>query len=55
MLLDQTDKTSQNLAKQCGFSSLEYFITAFRREVGMTPNAYRRMQRISRDVAETSG
>jgi LacI family transcriptional regulator len=51
MLLDRTDKTSQNLAKQCGFNSLEYFITAFRREVGMTPNAYRRMQRISRDFA----
>jgi LacI family transcriptional regulator len=51
MLLDRTDKTSHNLAKQCGFNSLEYFITAFRREVGMTPNAYRRMQRISRDFA----
>jgi LacI family transcriptional regulator len=49
MLLDRTDKTSQNLAKQCGFNSLEYFITAFRREVGMTPSAYRQMQRITRD------
>jgi LacI family transcriptional regulator len=49
-LLDWTDKTSKNLARQCGFNSLEYFITAFRREAGMTPNNYRRMRRISRDL-----
>jgi LacI family transcriptional regulator len=54
MLLDRTDKTSKNLAGQCGFHSLEYFITAFRREVGMTPNAYRRMRRISRDLGPTT-
>jgi len=41
---------SENLARQCGFSSLDYFTKAFRREVGMTPLAYRKMQRISRDV-----
>jgi LacI family transcriptional regulator len=54
MLLDRTDKTSKNLARQCGFTSLEYFIKAFRREAGMTPNAYRRMRRISRDLDGTS-
>jgi LacI family transcriptional regulator len=53
-LLERTDKTSKNLARQCGFSSLEYFIKAFRREVGMTPNAYRRMRRISRDLEGTT-
>lgn len=36
------------VAKKCGFNSLAYFNSAFRREVGMTPNAYRRMDRSSK-------
>jgi LacI family transcriptional regulator len=49
MLLSQTDKTSISIARQSGFNSLAYFTYAFRSKVGMTPNAYRRMRRISRD------
>jgi LacI family transcriptional regulator len=45
MLLTRTDKTCENVAHKSGFSSLEYFIKAFRREVGMTPQTYRRMQK----------
>jgi LacI family transcriptional regulator len=49
MLLAQTDKSSENIAHQCGFASLVYFTKAFRREVGATPRAYRRIRRITRD------
>jgi LacI family transcriptional regulator len=49
MLLAETDKNSKRIAHQCGFNSLAYFTYAFRSKVGMTPNAYRRMRRVSRD------
>lgn len=52
-LLSQTDKTSGSIAHRSGFHSLAYFTNAFRQRVGMTPNAYRKMRRISRDVDET--
>jgi LacI family transcriptional regulator len=47
-LLAQTDTNCQTVAKKSGFNSLTYFTSAFRRETGMTPNAYRRTQRLSR-------
>jgi LacI family transcriptional regulator len=53
MLLAQTDKTSESIALRSGFSSLAYFTRAFHREVGMTPYAYRRMRRISKEAVET--
>jgi LacI family transcriptional regulator len=53
MLLAQTSKTGAQIARQSGFSSLAYFTRAFRREVGMTPQTYRRTRRISRDPIET--
>jgi LacI family transcriptional regulator len=46
ILLAHTDKITENIARKCGFSSLKYFNMAFRRETGMTPAAYRRVQRI---------
>ena len=49
-LLAKSDKISELIARRCGFSSLRYFTTAFCREAGMTPAAYRRMQRPSRDA-----
>jgi LacI family transcriptional regulator len=49
-LLAQTDKSSESIARKCGFCSREYFTRVFRDKVGMTLEAYRRMQRISRDV-----
>jgi LacI family transcriptional regulator len=53
-LLSLTDKTSQSITHQCSFPSPVYFTKAFRREVGMTPKAYRRMRRISRDPGEAA-
>jgi len=53
MLMARTDKTSESIAKQSGFSSLEYFTKVFRQKVGMKPQAYRKLRRISRDLGET--
>jgi LacI family transcriptional regulator len=50
-LLTNTDKTSKNIARLCGFSSLEYFTIAFRREVGMKPQAYRKTRVIPHDTS----
>jgi LacI family transcriptional regulator len=49
MLLAQTDKSSESIARKCGFGSLEYFTRVFHDKVGMKPQAYRKMSRISRD------
>jgi LacI family transcriptional regulator len=49
MLLTQTDQTIENVARRSGFASVRYFGRAFRREVGITPAAYRRSQRVSRN------
>jgi LacI family transcriptional regulator len=48
-LLLQTDKFRENIAQKCGFASPEYFSKVFRRMVGMTPNSFRRTNRISRN------
>jgi LacI family transcriptional regulator len=53
VLLAETDKSSESIAHKCGFASLVYFTKAFRREAGMTPRAYRRIRRITRDFSET--
>jgi LacI family transcriptional regulator len=53
MFLSQTDKSSESIAHKCGFASLVYFTKAFRREVGMTPRAYRRMRHVARSLEET--
>jgi LacI family transcriptional regulator len=46
-LLAQTDKSCASVAKNCGFNSLTYFTCAFHREVGKTPNTYRKTHRLS--------
>jgi LacI family transcriptional regulator len=51
MLLVRSDKTSESIARLSGFSSLEYFTTAFRRMVGMKPQAYRKTRVIPHEVA----
>jgi LacI family transcriptional regulator len=51
-LMVQTDQTSESIALKSGFSSLEYFTKVFRRKVGMKPQAYRKMRRISRDLGK---
>ena len=54
MLMVQTDQTSESIARKSGFSSLEYFTRVFRRTVGMKPQAYRKMGRITRDLGEAA-
>jgi LacI family transcriptional regulator len=53
-LMAQTDQSSASIAKKSGFSTLEYFTQVFRRAVGMKPQAYRKMRRISRDLGVNS-
>jgi LacI family transcriptional regulator len=51
MLLVGTDHSSERIARLSGFASLEYFTTAFRRMVGMKPQAYRKTRVIPHEVA----
>jgi LacI family transcriptional regulator len=48
-LLAQSDISVEKIARRCGFASLAYFSRAFRRELGITANAYRKMRRLSRN------
>lgn len=41
-LLSTTDASVADIANLCGFTSDAYFISAFKREYGLSPNAYRR-------------
>lgn len=41
-LLSTTDDPVAVVAESCGFTSDAYFISAFKREYGISPNAYRR-------------
>ncbi len=52
MLLSRTDKTIEGILRKSGFHSVAHFTVAFRRETGMTPNAYRQTRRISRGYEE---
>jgi LacI family transcriptional regulator len=53
-LMAETDQTSENIGHKSGFSSLAYFHKVFRREVKMKPQAYRKMQRLSRNSGEST-
>ena len=44
-MLETTDLRITDVARQCGYDSLTYFTTLFRREVGVSPGAYRRSNR----------
>lgn len=44
-MLSQTDRKVADVAKACGFSSAQYFNTAFRRQTGLTPSAWRAKSR----------
>lgn len=44
-LLETTDGRVVEVARQCGYESLSYFTTLFRRRVGVSPAAYRRANR----------
>ena len=40
-LLNRTEKSIQDIAVECGFSSSSYFIRVFKTEIGLTPLQYR--------------
>jgi len=44
-MLAQTDRKIADVAKSCGFSSAQYFNTAFRRQTGLTPSVWRAKSR----------
>jgi LacI family transcriptional regulator len=50
VLLEKMEQTGESVARRSGFASQSYFTRAFCREVGMTPQAYRRMRRTSRET-----
>jgi LacI family transcriptional regulator len=51
-LLARTNQTSVCIARKCCFASVPSFSKTFRREVGTTPQAYRRQRQNSRDLHE---
>ena len=50
-LLETTDAAIASVSQQCGFETDVYFMRQFKRHVGMTPTAYRRVYRQS--IAKT--
>ncbi|MBQ8079802.1 MAG: helix-turn-helix transcriptional regulator [Oscillospiraceae bacterium] len=46
-LLETTDAAIASVSQQCGFETDVYFMRQFKRHVGMTPTAYRRVYRQS--------
>lgn len=46
-LLIQTEMSVEQIARCTGFAAFEYFVRAFRREMGVTPRAYRKTSRIT--------
>lgn len=45
-LLNETNYTNAKIAKLCGFNSETYFVTIFRKNIGMTPKEYKNKNRI---------
>jgi AraC family transcriptional regulator len=45
-LLTSGQRTISEIAMECGFSSSQHFATAFKKQVGATPGAYRRQWRL---------
>ena len=41
--LEKTDEPIADVAKGCGYASVQYFISAFRKQTGATPTAWRRL------------
>jgi AraC-like DNA-binding protein len=41
ILLSTTSESIGSIARRCGFTSVAYFSTCFRREHGLTPREYR--------------
>lgn len=45
LLLSNSKKAVQDIAAECGFQDVNYFIKLFKRQTGLTPNQYRRNYR----------
>ncbi len=45
-LLNETDLSTHNIAKRCGFEGAVRLNTNFRKQTGMTPTDYRRQSRL---------
>ena len=43
-LLEQSQKSIESIAEECGFLSASYFITVFKKQMGMTPGIFRKLQ-----------
>lgn len=44
MLVDNIDLSVTSVGYECGFSSIEYFVTVFRKQYDCSPSSYRAMQ-----------
>ncbi|MBQ2345766.1 MAG: helix-turn-helix domain-containing protein [Kiritimatiellae bacterium] len=44
-MLERTDRKVTEISRACGFSSAQYFNSAFRRQTGLTPSAWREKSR----------
>jgi LacI family transcriptional regulator len=53
ILLSQTDMSVEQVSRRSGFTTFEYFVRAFRREMGITPRRYRNNCRVA-DVGMSS-
>ena len=51
LLLSQSDMAIETIASKCGFPSFKHLATLFRREVGVTPRAFRKTNRMLREIA----
>jgi AraC family transcriptional regulator len=52
--LEDSDLSVTEIALQCGFSSASQFSTAFRRETGMAPTAFRHSLGLATAVEQAS-
>jgi LacI family transcriptional regulator len=50
LLLSQSDMSIESIARKSGFPSFKHFASLFRREVGVTPRAFRKTNRIHRET-----
>jgi AraC family L-rhamnose operon transcriptional activator RhaR len=47
-MLERTDRKVTEISRACGFSSAQYFNSAFRRQTGLTPSAWREKSRAAK-------
>jgi LacI family transcriptional regulator len=52
LLLGHSEMSIETIARKCGFPSFRHFAGLFRRELGVTPRAFRRTHYIHRETRE---